>query len=85
LLEDLEEASNELLVTDETAVRYVTGECFVATPNDEAEPRLQAETDAANKDAARLSAELGTIRGEMDALKKLLYGKFGTQNINLEA
>ncbi len=70
-------------MTDESSVRYVTGECFVTFPNDDAEVRLQDETGAAAADVERLSAELGTIRGEMDALKKVLYARFGS-SINLE-
>ena len=82
-LEDLEEASNELLVTDEAAVRYLTGECFATFTPDEAETRLQADAKAAGADVERLSGELATITGEMAALKKVLYARFGN-NINLE-
>jgi prefoldin subunit 4 len=80
-LEDLEEASNELLVTDETAVRYLTGECFATFTPDEAETRLQADAQAAGAEVARLSGELGTITGEMAALKKVLYARFGASTV----
>ena len=40
LLEDLDEAGNEILVTDDTEVRYGVGECFVSMENDDASRRL---------------------------------------------
>ena len=35
MAEDLDEASNELIITDEDAVRYSVGETFVTVENDE--------------------------------------------------
>ena len=43
LMENLEEAENELLVSDDQETGYVLGECFVRLPNEEAETRLFAE------------------------------------------
>lgn len=83
LLEDLEEAGNELLVADDTSVRYVTGECFVTLSNDTAEARLAAATAEAEQGAGKLRDELASIEKEMAALKVLLYGRFGS-SINLE-
>ena len=70
LLENLEEASNELLITDEQAVPYVLGECFVRLPNDSAEERLAGESKTAAADAERLEGELAKIKSEMEGLKK---------------
>ena len=70
LLGNLEEAENELLVSDDQETGYVLGECFVRLPNEEAEARLQKESKAAEKEAARLGTEVGRVKGEMDALKK---------------
>jgi prefoldin subunit 4 len=78
-LENLEEAGNELLVSDETAAPYVLGECFVVLPNEAAEARLQAESEAAEKEVSRLNVELGRIKGEMDALKKVRRLRYGVQ------
>lgn len=83
LLEDLEEASNELMVSDEDTVRYVTGDCFVSCAPDAAETRLQKDTHTAGAEVERLTVELASIKGEMDALKTVLYARFGN-NINLE-
>ena len=33
--ENLEEASNEIMITDEEEVKYMMGECFVYTTEDE--------------------------------------------------
>ena len=35
MAEDLDEASNELIITDEDSVRYSVGETFVTVENDE--------------------------------------------------
>jgi prefoldin subunit 4 len=35
MAEDLDEASNELIITDEESVRYGVGETFVMVENDE--------------------------------------------------
>jgi hypothetical protein len=40
-LEDLEDASNELMLSDEENIRYVVGGCFVTLEKDEAETTLQ--------------------------------------------
>jgi hypothetical protein len=40
-LEDLEDASNELMLSDEENIRYVIGGCFVSLEKDEAETTLQ--------------------------------------------
>ena len=70
LMENLEEAENELLVSDDQETGYVLGECFVRLPNEEAETRLQKESKVAEKEAERLGAEVGRVKGEMEALKK---------------
>ena len=64
-------------MTDEAAVRYLTGECFATFTPDEAETRLQADAQAAGAEVTRLSEELAVITGEMAALKKVLYARFG--------
>mmetsp|Transcript_40962 Transcript_40962/g.49713 ORF Transcript_40962/g.49713 Transcript_40962/m.49713 type:complete len:126 (+) Transcript_40962:175-552(+) len=81
--EDYEEASNELMITDEEEVMYVLGECFAIMPNDDAETRLQEELDKTQEKISALHDEESDIKSQMEALKKVLYGKFG-DSINLE-
>lgn len=45
ILEDLEDASNELMLSDEENIRYVIGECFVHMDKDAAEEKLEGVTD----------------------------------------
>ena len=45
MAEDLEEASNELIITDDDAVQYSVGETFVAVDNDTAETMLEKAAD----------------------------------------
>lgn len=83
LLEELEDASNELMLSDEETVRYVVGACFVHIDKDDSEQRLQTFTDLLNGEVADLGKQLDGIKEEMKQLKALLYGKFG-KSINLE-
>lgn len=72
-----------LVLCVKAEVRYVTGECFATLLRDEAEARLEAAAADAGRDCAALQAELAAAEREMEALKKLLYAKFGNA-INLE-
>ena len=82
-LEDLEEAGNEIMISDEEETRYLLGEVFVRVDNDEAEGLLDAEKERAEADVERLEGEITDAKGQMADLKVVLYGKFG-KNINLE-
>lgn len=83
LLEDLEDASNELVIAEEDEIRYVVGEVFVRLSADDAESRLQAYQEDTQAEVKRLGSELDDIRARMDELKRVLYAKLGS-NINLE-
>ncbi|KAK9845462.1 hypothetical protein WJX81_007003 [Elliptochloris bilobata] len=83
LVDDLEDASNELMLVDEEEVRYVIGACFCHLDKDTAEEKLQAETDSAQSNLATLRKELGSLESSMADAKKVLYSKFG-DSINLE-
>ena len=84
ILEELEDASNELMLADDDEeVRYVVGECFMAIDKDAADERIAAQTTLVQGEIEEHEAELSQINGAMEKLKKVLYGKFGTQ-INLE-
>lgn len=83
LLEDLEDASNELMVTDEEEVRYAVGDTFVTLENMAAEERLAGVQEKTNGEVEALQSELDDTRAQMKKLKDTLYGKFG-DSINLE-
>ena len=83
LVEDLEDASNEIMLSDDDVVKYTVGECFVHMDGDAAEERLTTEAGRAASELDTLKKELDEINEEMASLKKLLYAKFKDQ-INLE-
>jgi prefoldin subunit 4 len=83
MAEDLEEASNELIVTDEDAVRFGVGETFVLVENDDAESMLDTLLGETKKEVDALEAEKRELQGAMAELKEKLYKKFGN-SINLE-
>jgi chaperonin cofactor prefoldin len=58
-LEALEEAQNELmLVDDDDGVRYLFGECFAHTGNDDADSRLEDGADLFRQFRESLQVEL---------------------------
>lgn len=81
--ENLEDASNELILTDEEIIRFQIGEVFAHVPKEEVETRLEEMKEAATKDLEKLEEEKESIVAQMTELKKILYGKFG-DSINLE-
>ena len=83
LAEDLEEAGNELIITDEDSVRFSVGETFVLVENDDAETMLEAHLAEVSKEVADLESEKKELAAAMAELKEKLYKKFGNA-INLE-
>jgi prefoldin subunit 4 len=83
LLEDLEDASNELLLSDDDGVALLLGECFVSFENDDAEARLEDMTEKVKSDLDTIASELDEAKSEMSRLKSILYSRLGT-SINLE-
>ncbi|KAJ3687206.1 hypothetical protein LUZ61_016370 [Rhynchospora tenuis] len=81
--ESLEDAGNELILSDEDVVRFQIGEVFTHMPKDEVEDRLESMKEEAAKKLERLKEEKESILAQMDELKKILYGKF-KDAINLE-
>lgn len=59
-LEELEDASNELMLSDEDTVRFVVGECLVHYDKDTAEERLTGHTERMQ---ARRRGKAGPGRG----------------------
>ena len=83
MVEDLEEASNELIIADDDSVRFSVGETFVTVDNDDAETMLQAQIDEVSAEVTALEKEKKEITSAMADLKEKLYKKFGNA-INLE-
>jgi prefoldin subunit 4 len=82
MVEDLEEASNELIIADDDSVRFSVGETFVTVDNDD-ETMLQAQLDEVGAEVTALEKEKKEITSAMADLKEKLYKKFGNA-INLE-
>ncbi|PNT74407.1 hypothetical protein BRADI_1g14290v3 [Brachypodium distachyon] len=81
--ENLEDAGNELILSDEDVVRFQIGEVFAHMPMDDVETRLEQMKEEAAKKLERLEEEKESILAQMAELKKILYGKF-KDAINLE-
>ncbi|KAB5529443.1 hypothetical protein DKX38_019524 [Salix brachista] len=81
--DNLEDASNELILTDEEVVRFQIGEVFAHVPRDEVETRIEQMKEVTSKNLEKLEEEKGSVVAQMAELKKILYGKFGN-SINLE-
>ncbi|KAM7251484.1 hypothetical protein ACFE04_023367 [Oxalis oulophora] len=81
--ENLEDAGNELILTDEEVVRFQIGEVFAHVPKEEVETRIEEMTEANTKTLEKLQEEKESIVSQMTELKKILYAKF-KDSINLE-
>ncbi|KAG8062789.1 hypothetical protein GUJ93_ZPchr0003g18142 [Zizania palustris] len=81
--ENLDDAGNELILSDEDVVRFQIGEVFAHMPRDDVETKLEQMKEDAAKRLERLEGEKESILAQMAELKKVLYGKF-KDAINLE-
>ncbi|KAJ0014684.1 hypothetical protein Pint_20479 [Pistacia integerrima] len=81
--ENLEDAGNELILTDEDIVRFQIGEVFAHVPKEEVETRIEEMKEVTSKKLEKLEEEKESIVAQMAELKKILYGKF-KDSINLE-
>ncbi|KAK1288343.1 putative prefoldin subunit 4 [Acorus calamus] len=81
--ENLEDAGNELILSDEEVVRFQIGEVFAHMPKEEVEERLETMKGKASEELKRLEEERKSVDAQMTELKKILYGKF-KDSINLE-
>lgn len=81
--ENLEDASNELILTDEEIVRFQIGEVFAHVPKEEVEDRIEKMKELTSNNLEKLEAEKELIVKQMAELKRILYGKF-KDSINLE-
>eukprot|EP01018_Ginkgo_biloba_P025392 Gb_18455 [translate_table: standard] len=83
MTENLEDASNELILADEEIVRFQLGEVFSHMPKEEVESRLDSLKEETMKELEKLEEEKESVLAQMAELKKILYGKF-KDSINLE-
>ncbi|CAM6050660.1 unnamed protein product [Sphagnum compactum] len=83
MADNLEDASNELILADEEEVRYQIGEVFSHMPKDEVEERLETLKEENTQELEKLTKEKEQVLAHMADLKKILYGKF-KDSINLE-
>ncbi|KAH7864458.1 hypothetical protein Vadar_029784 [Vaccinium darrowii] len=81
--ENLDDAGNELILTDEEVVRFQIGEVFAHVPKEEVESRIELMKEANGKNLEKLEQEKDSVVAQMAELKKILYGKF-KDSINLE-
>ncbi|KAK7285137.1 hypothetical protein RJT34_19897 [Clitoria ternatea] len=80
--DNLEDASNELILTDEEVVRFQIGEVFAHVPKDEVESKIEQMKQVTTQKLEKLE-EKESVLAQMAELKKILYGKF-KDSINLE-
>ncbi|XVF10355.1 hypothetical protein REPUB_Repub07fG0175700 [Reevesia pubescens] len=81
--DNLEDASNELILTDEEVVRFQIGEVFAHVSKEEVETRIEEMKEVTSKNLVKLEEEKESVLAQMAELKKILYGKF-KDSINLE-
>ncbi|KAH0461304.1 hypothetical protein IEQ34_008879 [Dendrobium chrysotoxum] len=81
--ESLEDASNELILSDEDIVRFQIGEIFAHMPREQVESKLEIMKENSSKELEKLEEEKESVLAQMAHLKKVLYGKF-KDSINLE-
>ncbi|XP_022142983.1 probable prefoldin subunit 4 [Momordica charantia] len=81
--DNLEDASNELILSDDEVVRFQIGEVYAHVPKEDVEDRLEKMKEENVKNLEKLEKERDSIVAQMTELKKILYGKF-KDSINLE-
>ncbi|KAI9350702.1 Prefoldin beta-like protein [Obelidium mucronatum] len=80
-LEDLEQELE--LADDEEPVRYKIGDAFIHMFSEAAQGRVVGDKDQVISEIETLKTEMDDLSVEMEALKKVLYARFG-KSINLE-
>lgn len=84
-LQNLEDASDELLMADEDndLIPYMIGEVYVNQSVEETQNMIEAAKSTAQQDIEEIEKKSESIRTVLQDLKLQLYARFGT-NINLE-
>jgi prefoldin subunit 4 len=70
-IDDLDEASTELVVNDEDETCVLVGECFVKMDNDAAEGKVEKMLAEAREGLEKLKTERKVLREGMDELKQV--------------
>ena len=70
-IDDLDEASTELVVNDEDETCVLVGECFVKMDNDAAEGKVEQMLAEARDGLEKLKTERKVLREGMDELKQV--------------
>ncbi|XP_051887366.1 prefoldin subunit 4 [Pristis pectinata] len=85
-LQNLEDASDDIMMLDEDAVLvpYQIGEVFISHSQDETQEMLEAAKQSLQDEIQALQSRVEAIQQVLSDLKVQLYAKFGN-NINLEA
>ncbi|XP_038659032.1 prefoldin subunit 4 [Scyliorhinus canicula] len=85
-LQNLEDASDDIMMLDEDAVLvpYQIGEVFISHSQDETQEMLEAAKQSLQDEIQVLQTRVEAIQQVLSDLKVQLYAKFGN-NINLEA
>lgn len=78
-IENLDDAVKELeLVLDEDEpISYRCGSGFIQASFEEAQGKLQQDLDERRAELTGLLAKQGVLAGEMEALRRVLYDRFG--------
>jgi chaperonin cofactor prefoldin len=80
MAEDLEEASNELIITDDDSVRFGVGETFVLVENDDAETMLEKLLAETNAEVDALELEKKNCRAAWRSSRKSCTKSLATQS-----
>ena len=83
LLEKIDDASTELMMGSGSTVMLRLGDALFESSEEDATEFCEAEVDRHQAKLDELEKEEGGIQERMNALKKVLYGRFG-KSINLE-
>ncbi|KAL4087716.1 hypothetical protein PRIC1_013604 [Phytophthora ramorum] len=82
-LDTLDDANTDLMMGEGDNVQLFIGESFVESSEDFAQEYIEKRVEEANVELRKLQAEESKLETRQEALKKVLYSRFG-QSINLE-
>lgn len=83
-IEFIKDSQDEcLLADDDLKIKFQVGESYANVTKERAEQLLEAELEKYTQKHQKLKDEQERILGTMKILKKALYDKFGSSNINL--
>jgi prefoldin subunit 4 len=81
--DNIEEAMNEILISDSDHIYVQTGEIFANLSTDSANDLCEQKKIQLENNIKLINQELDQMKEEMSKIKVTLYAKFGN-NINLE-